>query len=161
MIVAIGKGRALGIKNGLLWHIPDDLKRFKTLTTGHPVIMGRVTFESIIKILGKPLPNRTSIVVTRSSTSLGVNDPNVMYVNSLDEALARAKELDEEIFVIGGAQIYEQALPLTDKLYLTLIDDEKEADAYFPEYEHLFTKIISEESREHEGLKYKWVDLER
>ncbi|MEK7612973.1 MAG: dihydrofolate reductase [Patescibacteria group bacterium] len=160
-IVAMGENRLIGRKNGLVWHIPDDLKRFKTLTLGHPVIMGRKTFESILTILGKPLPGRTNIVVTRSPDATSRrNLDNVLVTQSLKEALEKAGEIDqEEIFIIGGAQIYEQALPFVDRLYLTLIDDRKDGDAYFPAYEHLFTKKLSEEFREHEGLKYSWVTL--
>jgi len=107
--------------------------------------MGRKTFESI----GKPLPGRTNLVVSRSSLSF-------------ENALAQAKKLDDkEVFIVGGAQIYEQALPYADRLYLTLIDDTKDGDAFFPEYEHLFTKKLSEEIREHNGLKYSWVELEK
>jgi dihydrofolate reductase len=157
MVAAIGEGRALGKNNDLLWRIPDDLKRFKSLTTGHVVVMGRKTYESI----GKPLPNRTNIVITRSSTGLGINDPSVIVVSSIEEALAKAKEIDSDVFIMGGGQIYEQALPFADRLCLTLIDDKKVADIYFPAYEAEFTKVTFHEDREHEGLKYKWVDLER
>jgi dihydrofolate reductase len=158
IIAAIGQGRALGKSNDLLWRIPDDLKRFRTLTTGHPLVMGRKTFESIISSLGKPLPNRTSIVVTRDTNW---QFDGVVTAGSIEEAIAKAKEIDREVFVIGGGQIYGQALPLTDRLCLTLIDAVKEADIYFPAYEDTFTKIIFHEDREHEGLKYKWVDLEK
>jgi dihydrofolate reductase len=164
MIVAIGNGRALGVKNDLLWRISDDLKRFRSLTTGHPIIMGRKTFDSIVGISGKLLPNRAHIVITRDpafAPRLNLGAEQVIVTHSLEEALAKAKELDQEVFVIGGAQIYEQALPITDRLYLTLIDDEKPADVYFPPYEHLFTKKTFEEEREQEGLKYKWVTFER
>jgi dihydrofolate reductase len=161
-IVSVGKNLVIGRADKLMWPIPEDLKRFKRLTMGHPVIMGRKTFESILQSLGKPLPGRTNVVITRSSTSLGVNDPSVIITHSLEEALQKASEVEqEEIFIGGGAQIYEQALPITDRLYLTLIDDEKPGDAYFPAYDHLFTKKLAEESGEHNGLKYKWVDLER
>lgn len=154
-IAAIGTNRVLGKNNELLWRIPDDLKRFKTLTTGHPIIMGRKTFESI----GRILPNRTNIVVTRDAAW---SYQGATAVNSIEEALAFAKGLNTgEVFIIGGAQMYEQALPFVSRLYLTLIDDTKEGDAYFPEYEKEFTKMIAHEDREHEGLKYKWVDLER
>jgi dihydrofolate reductase len=159
IVVALGKNRELGLKGSLLWHIPDDLKRFKALTLGHPIVMGRKTFESIVEILKKPLPGRTNIVVTR--------DPNwsyegVVVAHSLEEALEKAKALDsEEIHIGGGAELYEQALPYVDRLYLTLIDDEKEADTFFPEYEHLFKKMNHHEHREHDGLTYRWVDLER
>jgi dihydrofolate reductase len=154
MIAAIGEGRALGKNNDLLWRIPDDLKRFKTLTTGHVLVMGRKTFESI----GKPLPNRTSVVVTRDGNW---SHEGVVVASSIKEALKKARAIDPEVFVIGGGQIYEQALPFTDRLCLTLIDATKEADIYFPEYEDIFTKVTFHEDREHEGLKYKWVDLER
>lgn len=167
IVVAVGQNRELGKDGKLLWHIPEDLKRFKQLTLGHPVIMGRKTFESIIAILGKPLPGRTNIVVTRSSIAVGTGDPrfafdNVVVTNSLEEALAKARELDqEEIHIGGGAELYKQALPFVDRLYLTLIDDTKDADTFFPEYESEFTKKISEEEHEHEGLTYTWVTLER
>lgn len=148
-----------------MWRIPDDLKRFKALTTGHPILMGRKTFDSIISSLGKPLPNRTSIVVTRNSDlargTLASENSSVIITNSLEEALEKAKAIDPEVFVIGGGQIYTQALPLADRLCLTLIDAAKDADIYFPEYEDTFTKVTFHEDREHEGLKYKWVDLER
>lgn len=158
-VVAIGRNRELGKNDKLLWHIPDDLKRFKRLTLGHPMIMGRKTFESIVSYIGGPLPGRTNIVVTK--------DPNWKYdgvtkVGTLESAIEIAKGLDmEEIGIGGGASIYEQALSYIDKLYLTLIDDEKPADTFFPPYEHLFTKKVFEESHEFNGLKYKWVDLER
>ncbi len=158
-VVAIGKNRGLGLDGKLLWHIPDDLKRFKQLTLGHPIIMGRKTFESILGYTqGKPLPGRTNIVISRK----GLTFADVLVVSSLEEAIAKAKELDSvEIHIGGGAQIYEQALPFIDKLYLTLIDDEKEADSFFPPFEKEFTKKVFEESREWNGLKYQWVDLER
>ena len=162
IIVSIGKNLVIGRQDKLMWPIPDDLKRFKRLTMGHPVIMGRKTFESILQSLGKPLPGRTNIIITRSSTSLRVNDPSVIITHSIEEAIQKAGEIDkEEVFIGGGAQVYEQALPLTDRLYLTLIDDKKPGDAYLPPYEHLFTKMLAEESGEHNGLKYKWVNLER
>ncbi len=128
IVAAIGgHDRALGKDNKLLWQIPDDLKRFRALTRGHPVIMGRKTFESILEYTGgKPLPDRPNIVVTRNDSYRGrtsVND--VIIVLSVEEGIEKAKELDtEEVFVIGGGQIYEQALPFVDKLHLTLIDDE-------------------------------------
>ena len=174
-IVAIGHNRVIGKGNTLLWHIPDDLKRYKQLTMGHPVVMGRKTFESILQILGKPLPGRINIVITRDPSALArfdldtkfdvnsqTNNTQVLIVGSLEEGLEKAREIDQdEIFIGGGSQIYEQALPMVDKLYVTLIDDEKEGDAYFPAYENDFPKMTFHEDREHEKLKYKWVDLER
>ena len=168
VIAAIGRNRVLGKKNELLWHIPDDLKRFKQLTLGHPVIMGRKTFDSIMNIIGKPLPGRTNIVVTRNPMPeerfhASHSTEEVFFVASISEAIEKAKTCPgaEEIFIGGGGQIYKEALPLVDKLYLTLIDDEKEGDSFFPPYEPQFTKVVFEENREHEELKYRWVDLER
>jgi dihydrofolate reductase len=126
---------------------------------GHPIIMGRKTFESIISYLGKPLPGRTNIVVTR--------DPSYTYegtetFTSLDSAIARAHELDtEEIHIGGGSEIYAQVLPYTDKLYLTLVEDEPEADSYFPEFENDFEIKTEYPAREHKGLTYQWLDYER
>ncbi|HVV38738.1 MAG TPA: dihydrofolate reductase [Candidatus Paceibacterota bacterium] len=158
LIVSIGKNMVIGRSDKLMWPIPEDLKRFKQLTMGHPVVMGRKTFESILASLGKPLSGRTNIVVTRDES---YKPEGAIITHTLEDAITKAKEIDqEEIFIGGGAQIYEQALPMVDRLYLTLIDDEKEGDAYFPEYEHLFTKKISEEPREYNGLKYSWVTLE-
>jgi dihydrofolate reductase len=160
IVAAIGNNRELGMEGKLLWHIPDDLKRFKELTKGHPIIFGRKTFESVLGYNnGKPLPERTNIVVTR--------DPAYQYegavvVTSLDEAIMRATEFDpEEIHIGGGAQLYEQVLPQVDKLFLTLIDEDKEADTFFPSYEDQFTKKTFEETHEWNGLRYTWVDLER
>lgn len=151
------KKRGLGNTGKLLWHIPDDMKRFKKLTMGHPVIMGRKTFESIVTYLGGPLPGRTNIIVTRSNLCI---DGCLVY-NSLEKALEAAHAIDrEEVHIGGGAEIYKEALPYTDRLYLTLIDDEKEADAFFPDY-HEFTKVLSSEKREYNGLSYEWVTLER
>jgi len=158
-VVAIGKNRELGKGGKLLWHIPEDLKRFKALTMGHPVIMGRKTFESIVRYIGGPLPGRTNIVITRDANW---SHEGVLVFKTLEEAIEKAKELDaEEIHIGGGAQIYEQALPLIDKLYLTLIDAEGEADIFFPPYEDQFTKKTFEEEHEWNGIKYRYVDLER
>jgi dihydrofolate reductase len=161
IVVAIGRNRELGKDGKLLWHIPDDLKRFRALTTGHPVIMGRKTFESIVGYLGKPLPGRTNIVVTREKNYDISKYPEVVVCHSLEEALEKAKALDaEEVHIGGGAQLYEQALPLVDKLYLTVIDDAKEADTFFPPYENDF-KAVKEEKHEWDGLRYSWIDFER
>ena len=158
-VVAIGKNRELGYEGKLLWHIPDDLKRFKQLTLGHPIIMGRKTFESIVGYLGRPLPERTNIVVTRDAAW---KHEGVIIASSLEEAIAKGRELDEqEVHIGGGAEIYKQALPLIDKLCLTIIDDTKEADTFFPPYDNQFTKKVFEEAHEWNGLKYRWVDLER
>ena len=110
IIVAVAENGVIGDKNTLLWHISEDLKHFKAVTTGHPVIMGRKTYES----LGRPLPNRTNVVITRQQVEI----PGCRVVHSLGEAVALFPG-DDEVFVIGGAQIYAQALPLADRFYLT------------------------------------------
>lgn len=159
IVAAIGKNRQIGKNNGLLWHIPEDLKRFKRLTLGHPVVMGRKTFESIVAILGKPLPGRANIVVTRDKEWAY---EGVTAAHSLEAALAEASKLDSvEVFIGGGANLWEQALPLVDRLYLTLVEDDKDGDTYFPAYEHLFKERASEEARAHNGVRYRWVDFER
>lgn len=161
IVVAMSRGRrAIGKEGKLLWHISDDLKRFKELTRGHPVIMGRKTFESIVGYLGGPLPGRTNIVVTRNPD---YSYDGVVIVSSLEEALIEARKLDdEEIHIGGGADLYAQALPHVDRLYLTLVDAEPEADTFFPPYEDAFTHVIGEkERRDHNGLAYEWVTLAR
>jgi dihydrofolate reductase len=159
IVVAMGKNRALGKDDKLLWHIPDDLKRFRALTKGHPVILGRKTFESILGYIGKPLPERVNIILTRDAKW---SYPGVTTAHSLDEALAKARALNPmEIHIGGGAALYEQVLPQVDRLHLTLIDDEKEADTFFPPYEEEFTKVLASEEREWNGIRYRWVDLAR
>mgnify|MGYP001610807394 CR=1 FL=1 len=156
IIAAIGRKRELGKGNDLLWKIPDDLKRFRELTKGHPIIMGRKTYESLPI---RPLPHRTNIVVTRDQE---YKSQTFITAASIEEAIAKAQDAPgaEEIFVIGGGQIYAAALPHTDRLYLTTIDAEApEADVFFPAYENDFTRIISETPRQWEGLRYRWVDL--
>ncbi len=169
-IAAIGRNRELGKGNELLWHIPDDLKRFKELSVGHPIILGRKTFESIVAMIGRPLPERTSIVVTRDPTYTDTlrqyNDEHtmsVMVASSVEDALEKAKLASgaEKVIIGGGAEMYKLALPYTDTLHLTLIDDSKEADSFFPEYENEFTHISFEEKREWRGLTYTWRDVER
>ncbi|PIR97742.1 MAG: hypothetical protein COT89_03130 [Candidatus Colwellbacteria bacterium CG10_big_fil_rev_8_21_14_0_10_42_22] len=154
IIAAISKEkRALGKDNQLLWNISEDLKRFKRITLGHPIIMGRKTYESI----GRPLPGRTNIVVSKNK---GFKAEGCLIFGSLEEAIDEAKRLDiDEIFIIGGGEIYKQTLPLADKLYLTLVEDEMEADTYFPDYSG-FEKTREERGEQGE-LKFSWVDLER
>lgn len=160
MIAAIGaRTRAIGKDNDLLWHIPEDAKHFKDITMGHPVIMGRRTWESIPEKF-RPLPGRANIVVSRDG-SYQAKDAAV--VTSLDAALAAAASAvgSDEIFIVGGGQLYTEALPRADRLYLTLIDDDAEGDTFFPEYEKEFAKVISDESHECKGLSYRFVTLEK
>ena len=160
IVAALGsKTRAIGKDNQLLWHIPADMKRFKAITSGHPVIMGRKTFESILALLGKPLPERLNIVVTRQGNYDG---KGVVVSPSVAAAIKEASEADSsEIFVIGGQQIYKQALPSVDRLYLTLIDSDKNGDTWFPSYEHTFIQEIKKEQYTYGQLHYTWLTLER
>lgn len=155
LVVAISKNRAIGKDNKLLFYIPEDLKRFKEITKNHPIIMGRKTFESI----GRPLPERTNIIIT---SDLSYKAEGCTVCHSVEDALSEAKKLTtDEIFVIGGGKIYEQVIPQTDKLYITVIDSViEEADTFFPEYPE-FTKVIREEKKEHNGLNYTFFELEK
>lgn len=157
IIAAIGENRELGKGNKLLWHISEDLKRFKFLTQGRTIIMGRKTYESI----GKPLPQRTNIVITRNVQSFNRLYTGALFVSSMNEALNRAKEVEkEEIFIIGGGQIYQEAIKYASKLYLTLIKGSYEADTFFPNYS-MFTKIVKKEEREEKGQKFTFIELVR
>lgn len=160
IVVALSRTtRAIGNNGGLLWHIPEDLKRFKQLTLGHPIVMGRKTFESILAILGKPLPQRQNIVVTRNPD---FTYPDVITAASVDQAIEKARELDPlEIHIGGGAEIYTQVLPYVDKLFVTFIDDAPEADTFFPEFEDMFEVACAHEKKDHNGLSYQWVDYVR
>lgn len=154
IIAAIANDRVIGKDNKLLWHIPEDLQHFKKITSGHPVIMGQKTFES----LGKPLPGRTNIVLTFDKS---YQSPGCTVAYSIDEAIKIASEKDqEEIFFIGGGQIYAEAIKIADKLYLTLVEGEYEADTFFPDYSE-FKKVVLEEPHESAGYKYKFLELER
>lgn len=124
IIVAIAENLAIGKDNQLLWHIPADLKRFKAITTGHTIVMGRRTFESLPK---GPLPNRRNLVITRS----GVAIPGCLMADSIGDAISKMEE-GEENFVIGGGEIYRHFMPLAHKLYLTLIHKEFDADTFYP-----------------------------
>lgn len=121
----MGEKNEIGSDNQLLWHLPKDLKHFKDITSGHPVIMGRKTYESI----GKPLPNRTNIVVSRKKNWF---QEGILIVGSIKEAVKFAKKIDENIFIIGGGNIYEQTMEITDRLEVTLVKANLEADTYFP-----------------------------
>ena len=156
LIAAISKNRGLGNNDQLLFRIPEDLKRFKDLTAGHAVIMGRKTFESI----GNPLPNRTNIFITRH---VKYDAPDCKIAHSLLEAIGKATKREPnspEIFVIGGGQIYSEAIKIANKLYLTLVDAEPEADAFFPPYDN-FKKVVFTQPGEYNGLKYTFLDLEK
>ncbi|MEX2341204.1 MAG: dihydrofolate reductase [Candidatus Paceibacterota bacterium] len=160
IVAGIGaKTRVIGNDNQLLFHVPDDLKRFKELSMGHPIIIGRKTFESIVAMIGKPLPGRTNIVVTRDES---YSHEGTKVAHSLERAFElAAREYPREIHIGGGAEMYKQALPYVDKLFLTLFESEAEGDTFFPEYAGDFEEIARHETREHQGLKYQWVNFER
>ncbi len=156
-IAAIGRNRELGKNNTLSWRIKADLERLRTLSMGHPIIMGRKTFGSI----GHPLAGRTNIIVT---TNPFYEEEGCVIAHSVEEAISKARALDnEEIFIFGGAQMYGELLPHTDRLYLTLIDaEDPEADVFFPPYDE-FSKVVSAEPHIDEvtDLKYIWLTVER
>lgn len=137
-IVAAAENNAIGKDNQLLWHLPNDLRFFKRTTTGHPVIMGRKTYESV----GKPLPNRRNIIITRQ-TGYAVEGAEV--VHSLTEALESCTG-EAEVFVVGGAEIYDQALPVVDRIYLTRVHAVLSADSFFPELDEREWLLVSAES---------------
>lgn len=155
MIVAIQKkDRGIGRNNALLWHISEDLKRFKALTMGHPIIMGENTYKSI----GRALPGRLNIVVTRNP-DLVIEGCTVCH--TLDEAFRVAAENDQkEIFVIGGGEMYRSALPFAERLYVTEVESDVEADTFFPEFGD-FQKIKEEGEGENEGVKYVFALYEK
>lgn len=137
IIAAVAKNNALGKNNQLIWHLPADLKRFKKITSGHHVIMGRKTFDS----LGKPLPNRTTIIITRNTNFKAAG---CIIVNSLTEAVKIAA-IDENPFILGGAEIYKQAMDVADILDLTIVHKEFDADVFFPEIDPTIWKETSRE----------------
>ncbi|MFH1744542.1 MAG: dihydrofolate reductase [bacterium] len=153
IIVVIGKNREIGFQNRLLWDLPRDMEHFKKATTGHTVIMGSKTYESI----GNPLPERTNVVI---AIEKDYEAEGCLVTHSIEEALETAKreEKNGEIFIIGGASIYKQMLPYADKLYLTIVNDAPEADTFFPDYSE-FKNIVSEQETEDQNLKLKFLEL--
>ncbi|MEN8776797.1 MAG: dihydrofolate reductase [Polaribacter sp.] len=139
IIAAIAKNNALGKNNDLIWHLPADLKRFKKVTTGHHILMGRNTFESI----GRPLPNRTTIIITKNENYV---QEGCLIANSVEQAIKMAHE-DDQIFIIGGAQVYEYAMKhdFADALDITLVHHEFDADVFFPEIDSSIWKRVERE----------------
>ena len=157
IIAAIAENNALGKDNQLIWYLPADLKRFKKTTLNHVVIMGRKTYES----LGKPLPNRSNILITRDKN---YKAEGCVVVNSLKEALETAAKEDENPFILGGAEIYKQALPFTDKLDVTFVHHQFDADVFFPEIDKTIWKETSREdfkADENHKYDYSFVTFER
>lgn len=156
IVVAVGKNKIIGKENGLLWHLPNDLKHFRKITEGHTIIMGRKTFESI----GRVLPNRRHIVLTRSSD---FQVEGVEKASSIEEVL-KLVENEEEAFVIGGGEIYRQFLPLVQRIYMTEVDIEKDADVFFPAIDSLEWKVVEEEPGvldERNTIPHRFLILER
>lgn len=157
IIVAKSKNNVIGKDNKLIWNIPDDLKRFKKLTTNHTIIMGRKTFES----LGRVLPNRKHIVLTNDKRYT-VDNPNVQIIHDVEE-LSKYEKDNQEHFVIGGAMIYKLLLPKCNRLYITEIDEEFEGDTFFPEIKQDEWKIVKKETgpQDDNTFKYYHIDYER
>lgn len=157
LIAAIArKNRVIGKNGEIPWHISEDLKRFKRLTIGHSVIMGRKTFESILKRLGKPLPERLNVVLTSSKKFSDY--PDVKTFRSLKSALKFLSK-ERRISIIGGESVYKKTLLLADRLELTMVDGDYNGDAFFPEYEHLledrFLEVAKEKKDGYEFLTYQ------
>lgn len=153
MIAAVAeRNRVIGRDRDLPWHIPEDLKHFKRLTTGHPLLMGRRTFESIIHQFGGPLPDRRMLVLTSRGP---IDDfPDIETFASVEEALS-AVDASETLFIGGGGAIYEQFLESADRLELTLVDGEYDGDTFFPPFEHLIGDVFEEATREEqEGFRF-------
>lgn len=154
IIAAIGQNRELGKDNKLLWNIPEDLAHFKRITAGHPIIMGRKTWDSLPF---KPLPKRTNIIITRD---LDYQAAGAIVVHSLQEARTKVNQEKDETFIIGGGQIFKEALPIVDRLYLTIVHKSFDADTFFPDYSQ-FTKVVSEEDGDSSDYEYSFITLEK
>jgi len=155
IVVATDKQGGIGKDNALLWHLPNDLKRFKAITSGHPIIMGRKTFDSI----GRPLPNRTNIIITQNKD---LQIDGCVIVHTLEDAIKACEGKDA--YIIGGGSIYEQAMSIADKIYLTLVDVSLEADTHFPEIDENEWNVISSEQHskdEKHQFDYQFIDLVR
>lgn len=154
IIAAIGKNNELGYKNDLIWHLPDDLKFFKEKTTGKTIVMGYNTFLSLPKLL----PNRKHIVL--SAEKLDIKD--VTSFTNLDDLIKFIKEIDDEVFIIGGASIYKQFIDLVDKMYLTEVESEfKEADVYFPEFNKDEWERKELLENENNDIKFKHIEYRK
>ena len=154
VIVAIAKGGVIGVNNTLPWHLPEDLKRFRALTTGHHIIMGRKTYDS----LGRLLPGRTTVIVTRNPN---YQVEGAIVVHSLEAAIAACGD-DNEAFLIGGAELYKDGLKLANKLYVTEIEAEYAGDAFFPAYDA--AEWVAGEAESHvsaNGLGFKYINYQR
>ncbi len=151
----MASNRAIGLNNQMPWHLSADLKRFKQITMGHPIIMGRLTFEAI----GRPLPGRTNIIVSRN---LSYQQEGCVVVDSIDAAINHGCRLADEVFVIGGATLYEATLPLADSLYITQINQDFEGDTFFPDFDrNNWTEVAREDvvGYANVGFDYSFLKL--
>jgi dihydrofolate reductase len=155
IIVALNNNYVIGKDNKLIWHISNDLKRFKSITTGKTIVMGRKTFESLPKVL----PNRQHIVITQN-VEYSVPDERVTIVHDIKDIL-KYENSPEEVFVIGGGKVYKQLLPYCKRLYLTKVDSLVEGDTYFPKFDESKYRIIEDEKNVEGSLNYSFVTLER
>lgn len=154
IIVAIAQNNAIGKDNQLLWHIPADLKRFKKLTTGHTIVMGKRTFESLPT---RPLPNRRSVVITDIP---GEEIEGCTMAYSIEDAILKMDDAEEN-FIIGGGSIYRQFLPLAQQLYLTIVQKDFEADTFFDEIDYSNWETIEREDHTEEELPYYYINLKK
>lgn len=158
ILVAFDENRVIGKNNALIWHLPADLQRFKALTTGHVIIMGRKTYESI----GKPLPNRTTIVITRQSD---YKPAGIIVSNSLEEAILKAKSISrEDVYIVGGAEIYQLSLALADQILVTQLHDIFDGDAFFPEISMDTWEIVERErgvTDEKNNFQYSFLTYQK
>ncbi|NEM97316.1 dihydrofolate reductase [Pontibacter burrus] len=157
IVVAVAENNVIGKDNQLIWHLPADMRFFKNLTMGHPIVMGRKTYESI----GKPLPGRTTVIITRQHD---FEAPGCIVVNSIDEAITQAQTIDQDVYIIGGAEIYKQALNKVDTIYLTQVHHAFEGDTFFPEIVESQWEVTSEEKHEPDEknkYSYSFVTLKR
>jgi len=154
IIVAVAHDRVIGVNNTLPWHLPEDLKRFRALTMGHHIIMGRKTYDS----LGRLLPGRTTVIVTRNE---GYQVEGALVANSLEAAIALCKD-DDEVFLIGGAELYQAGLKLAHKLYITEIELDVVGDAFFPALVSAeWTEVAREAHISEKGLNFNYVTYAR
>lgn len=158
-IVAMDEKRGIGKDNKLPFHIKEDFERMHKIITGHPLIMGRKTHDSI----GRVIPHCANIIITRDLEYKKNHTEGCIVCSSLKEALEKAENLEQnnEIFIFGGGEIYRQAMPVIDKLYLTIVKGDFGADTFFPDYSDFKKVIYESEEKEDKGLKYKFLDLKR
>ncbi|MCB5187892.1 dihydrofolate reductase [Methylobacillus caricis] len=154
LIVAVAQQRVIGLNNTLPWHLPEDLKRFRALTTGHHIIMGRKTYDSLNRLL----PERTTVIVTRNRD---YQVPGALIAHSLQEAVELARD-DNEVFLIGGAELYREGLQLANRLYITEIDAVFEGDAFLPEFDlEDWREVAREQHISAKGLPFSYITYQR